>query len=208
MTLPFETPTLGRHEAAIRARPNVPTYKLDQLLTDSFRLYTDTELEMFYAPLEAINRFASVAIVGITPGFQQMEIAIRSCPSVSDFRATNSEACIEAKAHASFAGTMRVNLIAMLNGIGFCEKLGITDCDRLFDADQFRLHTTSAIRYPVFVRRKNYTGHAPKPLRHSTLREIVFTVLAPELAAVPNALIVKSKDGSRRPFSIPRAGAK
>jgi hypothetical protein len=140
--------------------------------------------------MESINRSAKIVIVGITPGFQQMEIAIRFARGALASGRTNSEACIEAKARASFAGTMRLNLIAMLNGIGLHEALGITDCGGLFDAFQFQLHTTSAIRYPVFVRGENYTGHTPRPLRHLVLREMIFSVLAPELAAVPDALIV------------------
>lgn len=190
MPLPFETPSLGQYGGAIRALPSLPAYAPEHLLTDSLRLYGDRELEMFYAPFESINRSARVAIVGITPGFQQMEIAIRFARASLVSGGTNSEACIGAKAHASFAGTMRVNLIAMLNGIGLREELGIPDCGRLFDTFQFQLHTTSAIRYPVFVRGKNYTGHSPRPLRHSTLREMVFTFLASELAEVPDVLIV------------------
>lgn len=190
MPLPFETPSLGKYDAAIRALPSLRAYTPEHLLTDSFRLYRDTELEMFYAPFETTNRSARIVIVGITPGFKQMEIAIRSARVSLISGGTISEACVEAKAHASFAGTMRVNLLAMLNGIGLREGLGIPDCGRLFDVFQYQLHTTSAIRYPVFVRGENYTGHAPRPLRNSMLREMVFTVLAPELAAVPDALIV------------------
>jgi hypothetical protein len=190
MPLPFETPSLGKYDTAIRALPCLPIYAPEHLLTDSFRLYRDTELEMFYAPFETINRDARIAIVGITPVFQQMEIAIRFARASLVSGHTNSEACIEAKVHASFAGTMRVNLLAMLNGIGLHEALGISDCGRLFDSFQFQLHTTSAIRYPVFVRGENYTGHTPRPLRHSVLHEMVFSVLAPELASVPDALIV------------------
>jgi hypothetical protein len=145
---------------------------------------------MYYAPLEAIHRSARIAIVGITPGFQQMEIAIRFARESLLSGGTDSDACTEAKAHASFAGSMRTNLIAMLNGIGLREALDIPDCGRLFDTFQSQLHTTSAIRYPVFVRGENYTGHTPRPLRHTVLREMLFTVLAPELSAVPDALIV------------------
>lgn len=190
MPLRFETSSSGKYDPVIRALPPLPIYSPEHLLTDSFRLYRDTDLEMFYAPFEAINRAAKIAIVGITPGFQQMEIAIRSARAAIVSGRTNSEACVEAKANASFAGTMRLNLIKMLNEIRLHEALGIPDCGRLFDAFQFLLHTTSAMRYPVFVRGENYTGHSPRPLRHSALREMVFNVLASELAEVPDALIV------------------
>jgi hypothetical protein len=32
---------------------------------------------MFYAPFDSINRSTKIAVVGVAPGFQQMEIAIR-----------------------------------------------------------------------------------------------------------------------------------
>ena len=63
----------------------------------------------------------------------------------------------------------------------------------LFDSYFPLLHTTSAIRYPVFVhgdRYDNYTGHVPVLLRHPVLHDMVFDVLSPELAEVPGALII------------------
>src|ERR1700728_1431184 len=98
MPLPFEMPSLGKYDAVIRSLPPLPIYSPEHLLTDSFRLYRDADLEMFYAPFETINRSARVAIVGITPGFQQMEIAIRFARAAMVSGRTNTEACIEAKA--------------------------------------------------------------------------------------------------------------
>ena len=60
---PFETPSLGKYNTAIRALPFLPVYAPEHLLTDSFRLYRNTELEMFYAPFETINHSARMAIV-------------------------------------------------------------------------------------------------------------------------------------------------
>ena len=52
------------------------------------------------------------------------------------------------------------------------------------------VHTGSVIRYPVFVNGRNYTGHGPDMLRSQLLRQCVESVLAPELASVPRALVV------------------
>jgi hypothetical protein len=106
---------------------------------------------------------------------------------------TGTEACRRAKAHASFAGPMRQNLISMLGDIELHHWLGMSTPALLFDSYLSLLHTTSAIRYPVFVHGDDYddyTGYAPRPLRHPLLHGMVFDVLSPELAGVPGALII------------------
>jgi len=60
----------------------------------------------------------------------------------------------------------------------------------LFESAAALVHTGSAIRYPVFVNGRNYTGHSPGMLRNPFLRECVESMLAPELTSVPDALIV------------------
>jgi hypothetical protein len=48
--------------------------------------------------------------------------------------------------------------VRMLDEIGLQKALGMESCVSLFgDVTEF-LHTTSAIRYPTFVRGRNYTG--------------------------------------------------
>ena len=48
-----------------------------QLLTAEFLLDTEGALRVYYAPFDVVNVSARVCIVGITPGWQQMEIAFR-----------------------------------------------------------------------------------------------------------------------------------
>jgi hypothetical protein len=56
------------------------------------------------------------------------------------------------------------------------------------------LHTTSAIRYPVFIRRgdewQNYTGYSPPIVQSDLLRGYIETKLAEELERVRHALII------------------
>ena len=81
----------------------------------------------------------------------------------------------------------------MLADIGLHDWLGISDPALLFDSYFPLLHTTSAIRYPVFVKGDtyhNYSGHTPPVLRCPLLHDMVFDALSPELAEVPGALII------------------
>jgi len=190
MPLPFTPPLFDRLEESIRSLPSLPEYEPAHLCTPRFRLFADARLEMFYAPFDYVNRAAKIAIVGITPGFQQMRIAFRTARAVLVAGGTPVDACSQAKARASFAGTMRLNLISMLADIGLLNALAVSSPETLFDSFGHLLHTTSAIRYPVFVGGANYTGYTPRPLDHPMLRDMIFDVLGPELVEVPDALII------------------
>src|ERR1035441_9094999 len=193
MTLPFTPPLFERFADSIRSLPPLPKYGPEHLCTPTFRLYSDPHIQLFYAPFDSVNTSAKVALVEITPGFQQMEIAFRTARAALAAGKEAAEACRQAKAQASFAGPMRRNLISMLAEIELHHRLGMSDPVLLFDSNLSLLHTTSAIRYPVFVygaNYKNYTGHARPLLPHPLLHDMVFDVLSPELAEVPGALII------------------
>jgi hypothetical protein len=78
----------------------------------------------------------------------------------------------------------------MLDELGVPSFLGIESTSELFGSATALVHTTSAIRYPVFVKGRNYTGHSPDMLRSAFLRECIESMLGPELACVSNAIIV------------------
>lgn len=181
---------LERFAAPIAALPPAPSFTEAQLLTPTFKLHQEGRLSIYYAPFDYINTAARVTIVGITPGFQQMEIAYREMRAGLRRGLSEEEAGQRAKAQASFAGTMRQNLLAMLNGIGLPSALGLGDSAALFGNRKELLHTTSAVRYPVFVNDRNYTGHSPALLRSPLLLRYVQEVLLPELVSVKDALIV------------------
>jgi len=92
--------------------------------------------------------------------------------------------------HASFAGAMRRNLVTMLDALALPEHLGIPSSASLFSTDRPLLHITSALRYPVFVNGRNYTGHTPKPLSMPALLHFVEHLLAEELQHVAEAIII------------------
>jgi hypothetical protein len=159
------------------------------LLSESFRLYSDRQLSIYYAPFDHVNTRARLAVVGITPGWTQMEVAYRTArQGLLEARAREA-ILVSVKRTASFAGSMRSNLVTMLDALGLPEVLGTTTRS-LFDEQRGLLHTTSAIRYPVFTAGKNYTGHHPRPLDTNILMAFVEERLAPELASLDTALIV------------------
>ena len=94
-----------------------------------------------------------------------------------------------AKNVGAFAGSTRTNLVAMLDGVGVPEMLGITSSSQLFAERSDLLHATSALLYPVFLRGKSYGG-TPNPLSSPLLRALVEQVFASELAMVPDAFVV------------------
>lgn len=174
----------------IRALPDRERLNKDDLLTTEFRMHQDERLAIYYAPFDYLNEDAKVAVVGITPGWNQMEIAHRSARrDLHDGLAPN-EALRRAKQQASFAGSMRRNLISMLDDLELPAYLGIDSTETLFTVHRSLLHTTSAIRYPVFVKGRNYTGHSPNPLKTAPLRFLIENVLIEELQLVHDAIII------------------
>ena len=71
---------------------------------------------------------------------------------------------MECKKNSRFAGSMRKNLVEMLDELKLNKKLYINSCVELFENRDDLLHTTSIIPYPVFIDNKNYTGSNPKIL--------------------------------------------
>jgi hypothetical protein len=155
-----------------------------------FVLHKDGALKVVWAPCDHINDSARIAIVGITPGWQQAQIAYTEAQKALKKGLSYSEACKRAKGQAAFAGTMRKNLISMLDDIGVGQALGITSTVELFGRSNRELHSTSALRYPVFCNNKNYTGHIPDPFKNDYLRSMTETLLTEELSLVSSALVV------------------
>ncbi|HZP32883.1 MAG TPA: uracil-DNA glycosylase family protein [Candidatus Acidoferrales bacterium] len=184
-------PAFDQYARAIASLPARDTLLKADLLNDEFLISAHDELEIYYAPFDFVNVRAKVVIVGITPGWTQMEIAFRHASAVLKSGGTTATALQSAKQEASFAGAMRKNLVKMLNEIGLAKAMGLKSCDDLFGCSRHLIHTTSAVRHPVFVRgQKNYTGHSPKLLSHTAMARYVEGVLAPELSTLPRALVV------------------
>jgi hypothetical protein len=183
-------PLLARFAPDIAALPERSVYSPSELLTPQFLLEQENTLSVFYAPFDVVNTRARIAIVGITPGWQQMEISFRVARRALLRGAAPEEASWKAKLEASFAGTMRRNLIAMLNDLGLPKLLNIRSAGELFTSATELLHTTSVFRYPVFNGHRNYTGSSPMPSRSKLLMKHARKYFSTELKATSGAVIV------------------
>jgi len=179
-----------RFRDAIAALPPKPCLEKADLLTERFRLFGDGEIESYYAPFDYVNRAAKVVLVGVTPGWSQMERAFKTaCNSLREGLA-DSEVLRLVKRTAGFAGPMRKLLVGMLDGIELQHHMRIASCSELFDSAFDSLHCTSAVSAPTFKNGANYTGQVPGLTKNPLLRRYVMEALGPELASIPDALIV------------------
>lgn len=177
-------------EPKIRGLPQHRPITESDLLTPSFRLEHEGRLEIFYAPMDWLRPTARIAIVGITPGRQTMRIAYQTAVDGLAAGRTAASVLNEIKSKAAFSG-FRPRLVEWLDYLGVHRHLGLPSTAALWTREgQHWLHATSAIRYPVFIAGKNYSGRHPSIARHPVLQRYLRDRLAPELAKIPNALIV------------------
>jgi len=161
------------------------------LLTHSFLLEKENNLTMYYAPHnEYINPDAQVLIVGITPGWKQMKTAYTKVIDSLYSNETEEQILKQAKLAASFSGQMRTNLVSMLDQCGLADALDIPTTGRLFTSHRFRLHTTSIIRYPVFYKGKNYTGHVPAIHQSEMLKYYIDNIFLKELTYMKESILI------------------
>ena len=185
--------TLTDFENEIKALPLKAKYEKEELLTDDFLLEKEGNIEIFYAPHnEYINPDARIFIVGITPGFQQMSEAIAAARAGIEEGKKLEEIQYACKKAARFSGSMRRNMIQMLDEVGVNEYLELKSCSELFTERDELLHTVSLIPYSVFVKKANYTGHTPKLLKSDFLMQYVYENFVTELGKLhnPDVLIV------------------
>ncbi|WP_066016942.1 hypothetical protein [Endozoicomonas atrinae] len=159
-------------------------------LPESLKIFDDGKLSSYYAPFDYINKDARIVICGITPGLQQAVLALQEASRKLKAGCSVVETKLAAKETASFGGPMRANLIRMLDYISLPEKLGIKSASDLFGDRKDLVHYTSALRYPVFVRGKNYSG-TPSMLKTAVLKQMVDDCLAHEVQLLsPQTLFV------------------
>jgi len=85
---------------------------------------------------------------------------------------------------------MRVNLIDMLDRCGVQKAIGMDSAAELFASQRDMLHTTSILKYPVFYKGKNYTGHQPPIERSALLSHYAFEVFPHELNEIKNPCLI------------------
>lgn len=179
------------YKNAIRSLPAHQTLTKDDVLTEQFRIAKEGEIEVYYAPHnEYVNQKAKVMVVGLTPGWTQTRIAYETARDGLELGLDDTFIIQKCKEQARFAGTMREHLIEMLDRLELQTKLGISSCREGFEAEQTFFHTTSMLRFPVFINQKNYTGFNPHILSNPMLLEMARAFMEQELLASPTALII------------------
>ncbi|RWR12179.1 hypothetical protein QNH23_13885 [Siminovitchia fortis] len=167
---------------SIRNLPDSDLLEKKDLLNEHFLIGKADGLEVYYAPHnEFINCHAEIVIVGITPGWTQMEAAFRQAKLSLQKGDSLEQVLLESKRAASFTGAMRKNLIEMLDECGVNTAFSLSSSRLLFGECRRLLHTTSIIKYPVFIEGKNYTGHAPKIHQSALLTHYAHNVFPKEL---------------------------
>ncbi len=161
------------------------------ILNKKFELFRKNNMEIYYAPHnEIVNCNAKIFIVGITPGWTQTSIAYKTAHDGLVKKLDYDLIKKECKRNSRFAGSMRKNLIEMLDELNLNEKLQIKSCLELFEERDELLHTTSMIPYPVFINNKNYTGFNPRILDNEVLKNYLRNYFYKEVEKLPNVLII------------------
>ncbi|WP_340022900.1 hypothetical protein MHI24_28375 [Paenibacillus sp. FSL K6-1096] len=174
---------LGLTQEALRSR--------EEVLSSNLLMARSGEQEMFYAPHnEVVNPAAKVVIIGITPGWTQMSIALEAARKGLQAGLTDETVCWQAKEAAGFAGTMRAHLIAMLDALELHHYLGIGTCADLFGECREWLNTTSLLRFPVFSGGRNYNGSHPDLPAHPFLDQTALSLLQAELSLMNRPLLI------------------
>lgn len=167
------------------------SFSKEDILNKKFELYNNNNMKIYYAPHnEVINKHAKIFIVGITPGWTQTQIAYKTANKGLIENLNHETIKSNCKRNSRFAGSMRKNLVMMLDELELNKKLSIGSCIELFGENDTLLHTTSIIPYPVFINDKNYTGFNPKILDNKILRSYMEKFFYKEVAELPNALII------------------
>ncbi len=181
---------LGKYSPFLRSLPPKARYEKADLLVPALQIAEEHRLKVFYGPFDSINSDAKLILLGITPGWTQMEIASRTVRNELVAGVSWETACLKVKQTASFAGSMRNNLISMLDALNLPQFFGIQSSAELFGAARSFVHTTSAIRYPVFLATRNYNGTNPHADRSALLMDFARRLLVRELEQIPSAVIV------------------
>jgi hypothetical protein len=160
------------------------------VLNSAFLLEKDEKknLEIYYTPFDYINEKAKVVIAGITPGLHQMKKAYTTV--IENRHLKDEELLHQVKKSASFEGTMRKNLITMLDELELPRYLGISSSSELFETASHLVYTTSILPHAVFWNHQNFNGSRPNILKTEMLLEYVKNYFTKDISRIDNPLII------------------
>ncbi|MEG0847075.1 MAG: hypothetical protein RSF92_07855 [Niameybacter sp.] len=183
--------TFNDYLEVIKTLPLKKSYTKEDILIPELLIEKQKDIELYYCTHNAyINPKAKVFIVGITPGFNQMNKSLVAARRCIEEQIDQKEIPYICKKEARFEGSLRKNLIGMLEALELEKYLAIENATQLFNERDDLLHTTSMIPYAAFVKGKNYTGHQPPILKSECLMSYVETHFYPQVEALKDALII------------------
>jgi hypothetical protein len=175
-------PQFSKYEAAVRSFAGDPQ-------SPSLLMAQEGPVSVYYAPFEWVNSRARLVLVGITPGKVQATNALVEAKRALQSGEAPDVTLARAKQTGAFSGSMRPNLIALLDRIGLQVWLGLTSCAELFSTSSHLLQTASALQFPVYVDGANYNG-SPDPTKSELLRAQLLEHFSPMTRALPDAVYV------------------
>jgi hypothetical protein len=153
-----------------------------------------SRLSCYYAPFEYLNTGAKLILVGITPGGTQMNRALNAARSAIAMDTPIADAVRKVKREGSFSGTMRPNIVNMLNRLGYQHKLGVECTSKLWSTHDHLVQFCSLLKFPVFVNGKDYNGN-PKTHKDNDLKRMLNDHFVKDMAALPpDAMLVPLGD--------------
>lgn len=165
----------------------------DDVLRQRLQIASSGDFQVCYTPFEHVNQHAKVVLVGLTPGMTQLRNAVLALKQQLQLGADATAALAATKRAGAFSGTIRPNLVALLDAINLNRRLGLRSCAELFEQRTDLVHTTSVLRNAVFYRGENYSGN-PRVVRQPFLRQQVVELFAPDVSLTPGALFVPLGD--------------
>jgi hypothetical protein len=147
----------SRFSSAIRSVDLAPVDRPTGIPKE-FLLDREGPLEVRYIPFETVNTAARVVLVGLTPGLTQWRNAVAEAQAQLVQGATAEQAVAAAKRTGAFSGTLRPNLVSLLDSIGLHGWLQLHSRGGLFGEHASLLHSTSLLRHPVTKDGANYGG--------------------------------------------------
>jgi hypothetical protein len=132
-----------------RFRPIIESLPLGSKTSERLRVGDTARHRLYYVPFEHANLEAKLVVVGITPGPNQLELAIQAVQRSRTLSAASVQ--LEVKKQASFgSATMRPNLLKMLAHFRVRERLGITTEADLWGPAWSMFQATSVVPHAAF----------------------------------------------------------
>lgn len=170
---------------------NLEKFEKEDILNEKFILEHSQNIKIYYAPHnEFINKKAKILVVGITPGWTQTQIAYKTANQGLRNGMVLKDILMQCKYNSRFSGSMRRNLIEMLDETGLNKKFYLKSCSEMFNENNDLMHTTSLIKYPVFINEKNYNGHNPDILKNGLLVSYIKRYFVSEVNELNDPIII------------------